>query len=182
MACNSLQMRRSIGGATDGRADLDGILETLAGQDVRGLQILVRHFHDAFAGLIGHRHAFLERGGDGGVASKRHAQGFGHRVHSAGRAHCIAMPQRGGRGADAVHEFIVPDFAFGQQAAALPNHSAGTDSAAFMVAVQHRTTVKADCRDIHSASGHQLRGCSLVTPCSQNNRINRIAVQQFYQP
>ena len=149
---DGLQMRRGVGRAADGAVDDDRVLKGLAGQDVGGFEILVDHFHDALAGLVGHRHALAERRGNGRVAGERHAERLGHGVHRRGGAHGVAMPQRRRRGADPRHELFVVDLTLGQQPARFPDDGAGAGALALPPAVEHRAAVKGN-RRVRFSSG-----------------------------
>ena len=77
MAGDGIEVDRRVGGAADRRADDDGVLEGGAGHDVRRLEILAHHLHDALAREIGDLAALLVRGGDGGAARQHHAERLG---------------------------------------------------------------------------------------------------------
>ena len=65
---NGDDVRRAVGGRTDGGGREDGVLEGLAGEHLRGAQILVHHLDDPLAGGVGHLAPFAVRPGNGGAA------------------------------------------------------------------------------------------------------------------
>ena len=181
VARDRLQMRRRVGRAANRRVDHDRILEGLAGQNIRGLQIFLDHRDDAAAGFIGHSHPLAERGGNRGIAGQAHPEGLGHGVHGAGGAHRVAMAQRRRRGADAAHEFFKVDLAIGQKAAAFPDDGTRAGALSVPPAIQHRAAVQRDRRQVNRGRPHQHGRRGLVAARGQDNAVNRVAVQHLDQ-
>ena len=67
-----------------------------SGQDVRGLQVVLDHLHDAPAGQMRHHPAAAVDRRDRGIARQRHAQRLGHARHRRGGAHGVAGAGRRG--------------------------------------------------------------------------------------
>ena len=94
MAGQGVDVDRRIGRAADRGIDDDAVLERLAGQDIRRLEIFPHHLDDALAGLIGDLAALAIGRRNRRAAGQRHAERFGQRVHRRGRAHGVAMADR----------------------------------------------------------------------------------------
>ena len=135
---NRDHMRRGVGRTTNRGIRNNRVDESVARHDLRGAEALLDHLNDPAAGVIGHLHPLAERRGDCGAPRERHAERFRDRVHRRGRAHRVAVAERRRRGANAVHEFVVVDGAFGQQATRFPDNRAGPGELALPVAVEHR--------------------------------------------
>ena len=126
MAGDGVDVRRRVGRAADAGVDPDGVLESRAGQDIALGRRSSRTISTApFAG--GGRPSPCARGRVPGSPRSRAGScpAPRQRVHGGGRAHGVAMPERGGGGADAGHELLVVDLARREEAAALPHHRAG---------------------------------------------------------
>ena len=162
MARQAGQVDRGVGRAADGRVDDDGVLERLAGQDVRWLQVFVDHVDDALAGQVGDLGPFAIGGGDGGRAGQGHAQGLGQRVHRRRRAHGVAVADRGRRGRHQIDEFLIADLAGRHHLAGLPDDGAGTDALAPVPAVQHGADRQGDGGNVDGRRRHQAGGRGLV--------------------
>jgi hypothetical protein len=104
--------------------------KAFARQDVGGLQVLPHHLDDALAGLVGDLAALAVGRRDRGAAGQRHAERLGQRVHGRGRAHGVAVADRGRRRGDELDELLVVDLAGGQQLARLPDDGAGAGALA----------------------------------------------------
>ena len=141
----------------------------------------MHHADDALAGGEGHLAAFPIGAGNGGATWERHAEHFGQRVHGQRRAHGVAMADGGGGGGHHLHEFLVLDFAFGQQFAAFPDDGAGAGEAALPPAIQHRAAGEHDGGDVDGGSTHQAGRGGFVAAGGEHDAIERVAVQHFDQ-
>ena len=174
-------MDRRVGRAADRRIDHDGVLERLARQDVGRFQILPHHLDRAQPGLVGDLAALAIGRRDRGAAGQRHAERFGQRVHRRGRAHGVAMADRGRRGGDDLHELLVVDLAGGHPLARFPHHRAGAGALALVPAVQHRPAGQHDRRQVHRGRRHQAGRRGLVAAGGQHHAVERIAEQDLDQ-
>ncbi len=179
MASNRCHMRRSIGRSADGCVDTDNVVKGRAGHDVGGAEVLVYNLHSALARGIGHLRALFIRAGDRGASGQAHAEGFGQTVHGRGRAHRIAMTNRGCRRADTVHELVIVDFARTQHPAAFPDHGARPGQLAAPMSVEHRATREHNRGNIHRRRAHQHGRGGLVASGGQHHAVERIAMQDF---
>ncbi len=182
MAGDGVDVDRRVGRAADRRIDDDRVLQRLPRDDVGGLQILPHHLDDALAGLIGDLAALAMRRGDRGAAGQAHAERLGQRVHRRGRAHRVAMADRGRRGGDDLHELLIVDLARRQLFARLPDDGAGAGALAVVPAVVHRPARKHDGRQVHRGGGHDAGRRRLVAAGGQHHAVDEIAVERLDQP
>ncbi len=68
------QVDDGVGRAAEGAVGADGVVEGLAGEDLRHAQILVHHLDDAPAGKLGEQPRRGVDRRDGGVAGQAHAE------------------------------------------------------------------------------------------------------------
>ena len=181
VARDRVDVDRRVGRAADRAVDDDRILEGLAGEDVRRLQILPDHVDDAPAGLVGDLAAFAMRRGNGGAAGQAHAERLGERVHRRGGAHGVAMADRRRRGGHDLHELLVVDLAFGEFGARLPDDRARAGALAVMPAVVHRPAREHDGGNVDRRRGHDAGRSRLVAAGGEHDAVDEIAHQDFDQ-
>ena len=181
MARDGVDVDRRVGRAADRAVDDDRVLEGLAGEDVRRLQILAHHLDDAPARLVGDLAALAMRRGDGGAAGQAHAERLGERVHRRGGAHGVAMADRRRRGGHDLHELLVVDLAFGEFGARAPDDRARAGALAVMPAVVHRPAGKHDGGNVDRRRRHQAGGRRLVAAGGQHHAVDEVAHQDFDQ-
>ena len=179
MAGDGVDVDRGVGRAADRRIDDDGVLQRRAGHDVGGFEILPHHLDGAPAGLVGDLAPLAIGGGDGGAARQRHAERLGQRVHGRGRAHRVAMTDRGSRGGHELHELLVVDMAGGQFVAAFPHDGARARALAVVPAVQHRSTAEHDRRDVHGGGRHDAGRGGLVAAGGEHDAVEGIAIERL---
>ena len=182
MARDGVDVDRRVGGPADGAVDGDGVLEGGAGQDAVGREVLVDHRDDAPSGLVGVLRALLVRGGRGGRARQRHAEGLGKRVHGRGRAHCVAVAGARRGGGYHLDEFLIADLARRLEFARLPDDGAGADAPALPPAVEHRAAIERDRRQVRRRRRHDHRRRGLVAARGQDHPVDGIAVQHLDEP
>ena len=179
VAGDGVDVDRRIGRAANGAVDDDRVLERLARQDVRRLQVLPHHFDDPLASSIGDLTALTMGGRDCGAARQAHAERLGERVHGRGRAHRVAMADRWrGRGDD-LHELLVVDLAFGKVGARLPDDGARAAALAVMPAVEHRSAGEDDGGNVDRRRRHDAGRRRLVAAGRQHDAVDEIAHQDF---
>ena len=182
MPRDRIDVDRRVGRAADRRTGDDRVLESLAGQDVRGLQVLVHDLDGAAAGLVGDLGALAVGRRDRGAARQRHAERLGERIHGRGRAHGVAVADRRRRGGDDVDELLVVDAPRRLFLARLPHDGAGADALAVAPAVEHRAAGQHDRRNVHRRRRHQAGGRGLVAAGGEHDAVDRIAEQQLDEP
>ena len=170
-----------VGGTADGAVDRDRVLEGGAGQDPVGRQALMDHRDDAPAGLVGVLGALLVGRRRRGRARQRHAQRLGERVHGRCRSHGVAMAGARRRRGDHLDELGRGDVAAGQEPAGFPEDGPGTGAPAPPPAVQHRTAIERDRRQVRGRRPHDHRRRGLVASRRQDDAVDRIAVQDLDQ-
>ena len=181
VARQRVDVDRRVGRAADRRIDHDAVLERLAGQDVRRLEVFPDHLDDALAGLVGDLAALAIGRGDRRAARQREAERFGKPVHGRGGAHGVAMADRGRRGGHDLHEFLIVDLAGGEPLARLPDDGAGAGALAVMPAVQHRSARQHDRGQVDGRRRHHAGGRGLVAAGGQHHAVERIAVEDLDQ-
>ncbi len=174
-------MDRRVGRAADRRIDHDAVLERLAGQDVRGLEVFPHHLDGALAGLVGDLAALAIGRGDRRAARQREAERFGKPVHGRGSAHGVAMADRRRRGGHDLHELFIVDLAGGEPLARLPDDGAGAGALAGMPAVEHRAARQHDRGQVHGRRRHHAGRRGLVAAGGEHDSIERIAVKDLDQ-
>ena len=179
VAGDGVDVDRRVGRAANGAVDDDRVLERLARQDVRRLQVLPHHFDDSLAGPIGDLAALAMGRGDRGAAGQAHAERLGERVHGRGRAHRVAMADRGRRGGDDLHELLVVDLAFGKVGARLPDDGARAAALTVMPAVEHRSAGEDDRGNVDRRRRHDAGRRRLVASGRQHHAVDEIAHQDF---
>ncbi len=182
MPRDRIDVDRRIGRAADRRAGDDRVLEGLAGQDVRRLEVLVHDLDGAAAGLVGDLGALPVGRRDRGAARQRHAERFGERIHGRGGAHGVAVADRRRRRRDDVDELVVVDAAGGLLLARLPHDGARADALAVAPAVEHRAAGEHDRRNVHRRRRHQAGRGGLVAAGGEHDAVDRIAEQQLDEP
>ncbi len=181
MAGDGVEMDRRVGRAADRRIDDDGVLEGLPRHDVGRLQILMHHFDDALAGLVGDLAALAVGRRNGGRTRQLHAERLGQRVHRGGGAHGVAIAGRRRRGGDDVHELVIVDLAGRQALARFPDDGAGAGALALVPAIEHRADRQRDGRNVDGGRRHQQRRRGLVAADGEHDAVERIAVEHLDQ-
>ena len=179
VAGDGVDVDRRVGRAANGAVDDDRVLERLARQNVRRLQVLPHHFDDSLAGPIGDLAPLAVRRRDRRAAGQAHAERLGERVHGRGRAHRVAMADRGRRRGDDLHEFLVVDLAFGEVSARLPDDGARAAALTVMPAVEHRSAGKNDRGNVDRRGRHDAGRRRLVAAGRQHDAVDEIAHQDF---
>ena len=181
MPGDGIDMDRRIGRAANGRIGDDGVLESLAGKDVSGLEVFMHQGDRAHAGFIGDLPTLAVRRRDRSAAGQRHAKRLGQRIHGRCGAHGVAMADRRRRRRHDVEEFLVADLAGGVVFARLPDDGAGAGAFALPPAVQHRPAGQHDGRDVNAGRSHNAGRRGLVAAGGEDDAVERVAVQNFDQ-
>ena len=181
VARDGIDVDRRVGRTADGRASDDGILERLAGENVGRPQIVVNEFDRAHARLIGDLRALAVGRRYRRAAGQRHAERLGERIHGRGRAHGVAMADRGRRRGHDVDEFLVIDLAGRVVFSRLPDYGAGAGALAFPPAIEHRPARQHDGGNVHTCRSHQTSRRGLVATGREHDAVKRITVKHFDQ-
>ena len=179
VARDGVDVDRRVGRAADRAVDDDRVLERLAREDVRRLQVLPHHLDDPLAGPIGDLAALAVGRRDRRAAGQAHAERFGERVHGRGGAHRVAMADRGRGGGDDLHELLVVDLALGEVGARLPDDGARAAALAMMPAVEHGPAGEHDGGNVDRRRGHDAGRRRLVAAGRQHHAVDEIAHQDF---
>ena len=139
------------------------------------------HVDDALAGAPGHFLPVAIGGGDRRRARKLHAEGFGERVHRRRRAHRVAIAGRGRRGGDELDEAGIVDLTGRHHFAGLPDDGARARPLAPEPAIQHGSDRECDRRNVDRRRRHETGRRRLVATDGQNDAVERIAVEEFYE-
>jgi DNA-binding FadR family transcriptional regulator len=173
------QVDHEVGRAADRGVDLDRVLDRLARQDLRHVQVLVDHADDAPARLAREHVAAAVDGREGRVARQADAQRFDHAGHGARGAHRHAVAMAAVHAALGLEEVLQLERAGAHLLAHLPHAGARAELLAAPLARQHRAARHADGRQVDAGRAHHQRGCGLVAAHEQHHAIERIAADAF---
>ena len=172
-------MDDGIGRAADRGVDADGVLEVLAGQDLRHDEVLADHVDDAPAGELRQHHAAGVDGRNRGVAGHAHAEALDHRRHGRGGAHGHAMAGRAAHARLGVEEIGERHLAGLDVLAEAPDVGAGADLLAAKLAVQHRAAGDGDGRQVAARRAHEEGRRGLVAADEEDDAVDRVAADRF---
>ena len=173
------EMNNGIGRTRQRMDHGDCIVESLARQNVRRLEILPHHLDDAPSAHGCHARVIGVRRRNRGRARQRQPQRLGHRGHGGSRAHGHAVA---GRARDALFDFaprVLVDFSGAQLRPVLPGIAARTQRFAVPVAAQHRPRRHKNRGQIHAGRAHDERRRRLVATAHQHRAIDRVRTQQL---
>ena len=176
---NCQQVDHGIGRATDRRIGADGVLEGLARQDLRHLDVLLDHFHDAATGQLSQALAARVSRRNRRVFWQGHAQGLHHAGHGGGGAHGHAGAAGAVHIALAGRELCHGHFTRTHHLTHLPHASTRAHVFAAELAVEHRATRQADGGQITTGRTHHQRRRGLVAAHEQHHAVDGVAANAF---
>jgi hypothetical protein len=179
-AGDRLQVDHGIGRTADRGVHADRVLEVLARQDLRQLQVFIDHLDDAHAGHVGQHVAARVHGGNRGIVRQRGAERFGHASHGRCGAHGVAGAGRARVAGFGGEEVVHRDLAGLGLLVQLPDGGAGADVLAVQLTVQHRAAGDDDGRDVDAGRAHQQGRGGLVAADQQHHAVHRIAADGFF--
>src|SRR4030095_17020420 len=163
-----------VGGAADGHAGADGVVEGLAGEDPRRLEVLAHHLHDPAPRHLGERQPARVRGRDRSVTGQGHAERLGHRGHRGRGAHDHAVPGRAREARLDLAELLLGEPAGPPLGPEAPVVRAGADVLGAPAPAQHGPAGHHDRRHVGGGRAHQHGGRGLVAAGEQHHAVQRI--------
>ncbi len=177
---DGFQVDHGVGRTADGSVDTNGVLEGFLGEDLRQFQIFANHLHRTHAGHVRQHITACIHSRNRGVVRQRSAQRFSHARHGRRGAHGVAGARRTRHAALGCEEVIDGDGAGLDLFAELPDHGAGTDVLAFVLAVEHRPAGDDDGRHVATGRAHQQCWSGFVATGEQHYAVDRVAANRFF--
>ncbi|MNL06199.1 hypothetical protein D3C87_1268310 [compost metagenome] len=177
---DGFQMDHRVGRTADRRVDANSVFEGFLGQDLRQFQVFADHLHGTHAGHVRQHIAARIHGWNRRVVGQGSAEGFSHAGHGRGGAHGVAGTGRAGHAALGREEIVDADGAGLDLFAELPDHGAGANVLALVLAVEHRPAGDDDGRHVATGGAHQQGRGGLVATGQQYDAVNRVAANGFF--
>ncbi len=152
----------------------DRVLERLAGQDVRGLEVELHELDDLAARRLGQPAPMRVDRRDGRAAGERQAERLGHAGHRRRGSHRHAVPVGARHRVLDLGELLLGDPSCAELLVVVPAVAARAELAPAPVAVQHRAAGDDDARDVRARGAEDAGGVRLVAPREEDDAVQRV--------